>query len=164
MIRLLYNFFLFSQFHDFDRFTIHGAWPTEIDGSWHQYCYGGLPEFNETKIMTLEPRLKIDWPSKWESSYKFHEYEWAKHGTCANMTEFDYFSKILDTYDKYNINTLYDGKSAPDVTEITKLFFDRYQKELIIAEQKHKKAIEVRYCLDKQWIMIQCPESVFDIY
>lgn len=85
--------------------TIHGLWPQYNRTSWPMNC---KDNWNGTAITSLLPELNKYWPScygqKYEDPVGFWKHEWKKHGSCTNMTEFDYFNTTLMLY-KMN----YDG-------------------------------------------------------
>ena len=80
-------------------YSIHGLWPDYGNGTYPQYC-----KKVHFDIQTLKPimdDLICYWPEdkgKREGSFWRHEYE--KHGSCvfSEMTEYDYFKKVLDLY------------------------------------------------------------------
>lgn len=63
-----------------NRFTLHGVWPVQADGSQISYCPG---------------------KDKFSYSDKFR-YQWEKHGTCSELEFSDYFERSLDLAKKHS--------------------------------------------------------------
>jgi len=81
----------------YNYYTIHGLWPSQ------NYCTN--TPFSENKIKSIESELNKYWPScpKYHHTNKWlWTHEWTKHGTCTNMTEYDYFKSALDLRNKYS--------------------------------------------------------------
>lgn len=88
---------LFWQNH----LTTHGLWP--------QYAAGGppYPEFCTTEAFNASVPLEIGWEQMtvlWPNAIyaendpnydSFWEHEWTKHGTCSDLSQYDYFSLTL---------------------------------------------------------------------
>lgn len=82
-----------------ENFTIHGLWP--------QYDTNGYPSYCSTESFDPNVPLNIGWDTmvtyypdvKYEetsSDYdSFWEHEWDKHGTCSNLTQYDYFQQAI---------------------------------------------------------------------
>ena len=157
---VLFDFLIIALFHDLNRFSLHGAWPQRWDGSWPSFCGG--PPFNGTLLKNLEPRLHHDWPATWtHGDYKFHEHEYLKHGTCTGLTEHEYFRRALDTFDAYDINGFSISEYSPSASKIKREFQEKYEHDLIVSHEKHGRVVEVRYCVNKQWVLIDCPNIAF---
>lgn len=86
--------------------TIHGLWPQFSSGGYPQYC-GSDEEarLDLTVIARLAPRLAASWPDDKNTepqnplhTVEFYAHEWAKHGTCTNLTQLEYFTAALDTF------------------------------------------------------------------
>ncbi len=121
--QILYNLLLlFASIYNFNyynfallkcdqsaNFTIHGLWPTIDEYDWPQYC-NTSSYFNETAIEILQPELQSYWTSCYQTDLKFWGHEWLKHGTCTNLTEFEYFRKTLDLYYFVRDNRLIEEK------------------------------------------------------
>ena len=151
-----FDFYRFAQFHDGTTYTIHGSWPTREDGSWPEFCPG--PRFNQTQLQPLEVRLRRDWPNWFGSSQALHRHEYLRHGTCSGLTEFDYFSHCLDAYDSYDLNQIVPpSKLPPLVEDLTALFLHKYGVPLTVDRDRHGRASEVSFCLDKAWTLMACP-------
>lgn len=86
-------------------YSIHGLWPEITNTSWPQYC-NTSEHFNLTSLLPLVPEMKQYWYSCEESNPLFWKHEWLKHGTCTNMTEFEFFNKTLTLYRYVRTNDL----------------------------------------------------------
>ena len=87
------------------RFTIHGLWPENLDGTWPQFC--NTTPFNVTALHDILPLLKASWPSVFSKSASFWQHEWRRHGTCAMgkfATERDFFASVLQLDAQYDAN------------------------------------------------------------
>jgi len=89
--------------------TIHGYWPTysssRSGNKWPQCC-GTLQgvQMLDSVFHPLAARLRQLWPdfkrpNANSAANTIWDYEWGKHGTCADITQLDYFHATLDTAD-----------------------------------------------------------------
>jgi ribonuclease I len=86
------------------KFTIHGLWPENMDGTWPEFC--GHKPFSAKALQDLLPELRQEWPSVFQSSEHFWRHEWLKHGTCATAefpTEHLFFNMVLQLHKKYDL-------------------------------------------------------------
>lgn len=88
-------------------FTIHGLWPTRLDGSWPTNC-PFAPKFVSRNITDLIPILNKYWPSFKGPSVDFWAHEWNTHGTCAARlhqlsTEHAFFNYVTTTAQRTNL-------------------------------------------------------------
>lgn len=155
LVNTSWDFYKLAEFHDGTRYSLHGSWPSRSDGSWPEFCPG--PRFNQTQLLPLEPRLEEDWPNYYGSSLALHKHEYLRHGTCSGLSEFEYFSRCLDAYDRYSVNSLvYSSAEPPFGDRLAGLFFKKFGKRLSIDRWRHGRAKEVSFCLDKNWLLIDC--------
>jgi len=86
--------------------TIHGLWPSYFSSrngnKWPQCCRTrhGV-SMSPTVFQPLSPRLQQLWPDfkrphATSPRNSIWDYEWGKHGTCADTTQLDYFHTALD--------------------------------------------------------------------
>jgi len=82
-------------------FTLHGLWPENTDGSYPQSCTSekfntNIPnQIGWDTMTTYWPNVKA---TETSSAYDdFWEHEWSKHGTCSNLSQYDYFDKSIKT-------------------------------------------------------------------
>ena len=82
-------------------FTLHGLWPDGVGRQWPQYCAAAriVPPSLVRPMMCVTP------------SEQLIQHEWAKHGTCANLSIKDYFG--LGT-------RLYSGLRFPDMASLSR--------------------------------------------
>ena len=79
-------------------FTIHGLWPQYDANHWPQFCKG--QPFDLERLRPLLPKLRKEWHSYHGSDAHFWEHEWLKHGTCTGMNELQYFTCVIECYEK----------------------------------------------------------------
>jgi len=80
--------------------NVHGLWPS--DGSEDlNYCTD--EKFDPTQITKLQDQLTQFWNGLYSSADAFHEHEWTKHGTCANMKQEKFFSTVLELAQKLDV-------------------------------------------------------------
>jgi len=84
-----------------NNFTIHGLWPQYTSGD-------GYPSYCDSEAFDLDVIDEIGWTEmteKWpnvqsnpnDTDYdSFWEHEWDKHGTCIQLSQFDYFDAALN--------------------------------------------------------------------
>ncbi|ESO95646.1 hypothetical protein LOTGIDRAFT_76871, partial [Lottia gigantea] len=152
--------------------TIHGLWPSRIDGKEPKSC--GHIKFN---LKTLDPLmgdlLKL-WPNlfKYSSLDSLWRHEWNKHGTCAvsdnnTATEFLFFKKALDVFKKINISRVM--KNLNIVPSDTKLYsvrtisrglkkhFSGIEPIIMCLDIKNKTYLhQIQVCYDKEFNMVDC--------
>lgn len=83
-------------------YSIHGLWKKET-----QFCKND--SFELDTISSLIPTLNVVWYSCYDniqdryyySNVDFWKHEYNKHGSCFNISEFDYFNNTIDLYYKY---------------------------------------------------------------
>ena len=65
----------------FNKFTIHGLWPTFSNDSWPQYC-NQIP-IDSLRFKTIIPEMIREWSDNNQTADKLWNHEWTKHGTCS---------------------------------------------------------------------------------
>lgn len=160
--------------------TLHGLWPTRNDGSYPKFCKGHARKFNASEVQSLESQLLIKWPNLYptQSETSLWKHEWEKHGSCAVSVpsvsgEKKYFSAALGLHEKFPI---YDALRLQGVepTLSTTFSLDKimtaikkslsHNKRVQIHCLKDKKTKEwllgdIRICVDKEFLPIDCPEK-----
>lgn len=81
-------------------FSIHGLWPEYTPTTYPQFC-NSSNTFNISVIKPLFPQMMEDWRSCYGDTYLFWKHEWDKHGTCTDMSQFNFFNNTLFLYDSY---------------------------------------------------------------
>ena len=95
-----YEFAMLKCTDDARTWTIHGLWPQHNNTVWPEYCKGNI-SLNLDKIRSLIPKLNMYWTSCYGNNEDLWKHEWVKHGSCSNMTEFEYFNTTLELYKQY---------------------------------------------------------------
>lgn len=146
-----FNYYKLAEFRDDgDRWTLHGLWAERSADDWPEFCSG--PAFNETALLPLEPKLQHDWPNYHGSALALHRHEYNKHGKCTGLTELEYFTRTLDAYERYGLNGL-----SRRTEELGREFHSKYGTALTIDHRRHGRASEVSFCMDKEWVLMDCP-------
>lgn len=93
-----------------DKWSIHGAWPENNDGSWPQDCCTEKP-FNAALLKPIEAELIAHWKTLKSGSTNdvFWSHEYSKHGTCSVDSpllkdELAYFNNTLTAFKKLKID------------------------------------------------------------
>ncbi|XP_031101340.1 extracellular ribonuclease LE-like [Ipomoea triloba] len=98
-------------------FSIHGLWPTLLNGTWPEYCNPNTLH-DESKISDLIERLQSEWPTiscPSSNGSKFWKHEWEKHGTCSILDQYAYFESTLNIKDRVNfLQVLENAGIKPD--------------------------------------------------
>nr|GMD13486.1 Extracellular ribonuclease LE [Ipomoea batatas] len=98
-------------------FSIHGLWPTLLNGTWPEYCNPNTL-YDESKISDLIERLQSEWPTiscPSSNGSKFWKHEWEKHGTCSVLDQYAYFESTLNIKDRVNfLQVLENAGIKPD--------------------------------------------------
>nr|ABD49101.1 S13-RNase [Prunus avium] len=102
------------QHRPFQRFTIHGLWPSNYSNPRKpSNCNGS--QFDDRKVYPdLRSDLKRSWPDvEGGNDTKFWEGEWNKHGKCSEQTlnQFQYFERSHDMWMSYNITEVLKNAS-----------------------------------------------------
>lgn len=105
--------------------TLHGLWPDRCDGSYPQFCDNSMQLHNITSSLLaagetdLYQAMSTVWLDNRGHNEHFWQHEWNKHGSCYSTlkpacqadssesgsenvdTMIDYFSRILNTYNRF---------------------------------------------------------------
>jgi ribonuclease I len=117
---------------DNKNWTIHGLW---VD----YYKKEGYPEycrwvdFDIEKLKPIIGKLNQYWFSDMTTNSKFWKHEYIKHGSCTNMGELEYFSKVLELYKHATENKLQDKYNKNGIALIP------YGHEFLLKKVKTKK-------------------------
>lgn len=152
-------------------FSIHGAWPTNYDGTWPSFCNNSYP-FKWNEIQDLKSLLDVQWPSMTGPNPDFYKHEWEKHGTCSLdvlPNEHSYFSASAKT----NSNTgfaaclsragIKPSQTQPvSLTTLSNTLSNCVGKKvavgcLSVRGQLHFN--QVTLCLDRNFKAINCPST-----
>lgn len=88
-----------------NHFTLHGLWPQYSAGGYPQDCTSEAYDPNSAVVVGMDD-MTTYWP---EVEYdvtdpeytSFWNHEWTKHGTCAGLSQVDYFQTTIDLIKKY---------------------------------------------------------------
>ena len=84
-------------------FTVHGVWPEYKNGSWPSWC---ARDFRVEEIEGIMAQLFGVWPSFSGDTIEFWQHEWNKHGSCANMSELEYFGSALLWHKYFDLSAI----------------------------------------------------------
>ena len=88
-----------------ENFTLHGLWA--------QYDTTGYPSYCSTESFDSNIPIEIGWDtmttyypdvkySETDPDYdSFWEHEWDKHGTCSELSQYDYFQQAIELVETY---------------------------------------------------------------
>jgi ribonuclease T2 len=137
-------------------FVLHGLWPQYQNG-WPESC-----ETTESWV----PQETIDAMMAIMPSRKLIIHEWKKHGTCAGVSQADYFRAARLLYEKVKIPARYLSPTADVITTPEQLVTDfvKTNRDLtadMIAVQcgnarDRARLAELRICLDKRGSFATC--------
>ncbi|XP_071454497.1 ribonuclease Oy [Hetaerina americana] len=156
-----------------NEWTIHGIWPT-IYGTHEPGFCNSTWKFDENKIAPIEDELNTYWPNiqNGSSETSLWKHEWEKHGTCAASlpelnSELKYFQKGLEWVKNYNLSSILSqagispGAEGLKIQDIVNAVKSSTQKNPAVEcirdlETKEEYLLEIRICLDKQFMLIDC--------
>ncbi len=137
-------------------FVVHGLWP--------QY-QNGWPENCETRESWVEQK-EIDAMMPVMPSKKLIIHEWKKHGSCAGVSQSDYFRATRLLFEKVRIPARYLSPTADVITTPEQLVTDfvKTNRELtteMISVQcgnarDRARLSELRICLDRRGRFAAC--------
>ena len=137
-------------------FVVHGLWPQ------HQ---NGWPEFCDTKEGWVE-QPQIDAMMDIMPSKKLIIHEWKKHGSCAGVSQADYFRAVRLLFDKVKIPARYLSPTADVFTTPAQLVTDFVKTnrdlttEMISVQcgnaRDRARLSELRICLNKRGDFVRC--------
>ncbi|KAK6746251.1 hypothetical protein RB195_012392 [Necator americanus] len=159
--------------------SIHGLWPNYSNGSYPQFCDGVPRKFDAKLIESIEQRLTKMWPNLYpaKTTHSFWKHEWEKHGTCSQnlknlSSEFLYFFKTMELNSQFSVgaalrmaNIVPRGEPYPleEIKEAlrTGLSFGKNVQINCLRDKKTKQTLlgDVRMCLDKLFLPVDCPRS-----
>ena len=137
-------------------FVVHGLWPQHEQG-WPEYCEtreNWVDEKNIAAMMDIMP------------SRKLIIHEWKKHGTCAGVSQADYFRATRLLFEKVRIPARYLSPTADVITTPQQLVTDfvKTNRDLtadMISVQcgnarDRARLSELRICLDRRGSFAGC--------
>lgn len=137
-------------------FIVHGLWP-QFERGYPEYCAekpGRVARDIESELLDIVP------------SKALVQHQWKKHGTCANLSQSDFFDTLRSAREKIVIpdglrNTGTYRTVSP--VEVSKAFIDSnpgMERGGIAVTCDRRRLREVRICLTKELAYRTCPEVV----
>ena len=140
-------------------FVVHGLWPQYNQG-WPENCpttEAWVTQDNIDAMMGIMP------------SKKLIIHEWKKHGTCAGVSQSDYFRATRLLFDKVKIPARYLSPTADVITTPEQLVTDfvKTNKGLSVDmlsvqcgnSRDRARLSELRVCLDKRGNFAACGQN-----
>ena len=136
-------------------FVVHGLWP-QFESGWPEFCDSAeparVPDATVRQILDVMPSAGLV------------GHQWRKHGSCAGMSQQDYFSVVRAARDRINIPTRF-ARSAkrveiePDDVEADFIAANPTMPEDGIAVTCDGRFLrEVRICMTKELEFRSCAE------
>ncbi|XP_046908457.1 uncharacterized protein LOC124490034 [Dermatophagoides farinae] len=142
----------------FERWVIHGLWPENADNTWDQFCSN--QPLNQTVLNPIHERMLNIWPNllQGKTENSLWKHEWRKHGTCAKMTQFEYFNQTLNLYEEFDLDrALIEANIVPRSDR-------KYSRELFehaLHESINRKDFQLN---DPRNYILNCKEHENDSY
>jgi ribonuclease T2 len=137
-------------------FVVHGLWP-QFQKGWPQNCPTEEGWVTQDNIEAMMPVM----PSK-----KLIIHQWKKHGSCAGVSQGDYFKATRLLFEKVKIPARYLSPTADVITTPEQLVTDfvktnlRLSADMISVQcgnaQDQARLSELRICLDKRGSFAAC--------
>lgn len=137
-------------------FVLHGLWPQHERG-YPQDCSTSEREVSDAN---MQAALKLS-PSR-----QLVRHEWEKHGTCAGLSQDDYFAAAALAVDSVKVPKAYRSPAQPLVTtpnEVKRAFLDANRSipnDGLSATCSRNELAEVWVCLDKDLAPRTCSPEV----
>lgn len=138
-------------------FVLHGLWPQHERG-WPQFCSTAGP--SEVSDALVDEMLAV-MPSE-----RLIQHQWKKHGTCAGLSQDDYFAAAQLAREAVRIPKAYHAPARPLVTtanDVKRAFLDAnpaWPNDGISATCGRSQLDEVWVCLDKALHPRSCSAEV----
>ncbi len=137
-------------------FVLHGLWPQNERG-WPESCSTterDVSNANMTEALKLSPSAELV------------QHEWNKHGTCAGLSQDDYFAASALAVGSVNVPKAYRAPAQPLVTtpnDVKREFLDANRaipQDGLSATCSRNELAEVWVCLDKSLQPRSCSAEV----
>ncbi len=135
-------------------FVVHGLWP-QFERGYPDNCQTGEPDVTNATLRTLYDLMP---------SAGLIRYQWRKHGSCAGLSQDDYFSVLRAAREAVNIPPEYRRLDAyktldPDVAEAAFIEANPALPENGVAVTCDDRYLrEVRICMARDLAFRACPE------
>jgi ribonuclease T2 len=140
-------------------FVVHGLWPQYQQG-WPSQCPTEEDWVTQANIDAMMPIM----PSK-----KLIIHQWKKHGSCAGVSQADYFKATRLLFEKVKIPARYLSPTADVITTPEQLVTDfvKTNKNLSVEmlsvqcgnSRDRARLSELRICLDKRGSFAACGDN-----
>ena len=116
-----YDYYNLALFYGNNKFTIHGLWPARVVSfnTYPCFCPKNIIENSEDISIVDLKNLKNLANLYWSPEEQKHEYE--KHGSCTNMSEFDYIFKTISLYSLYKPSIILKQNRSYEYSELVNL-------------------------------------------
>ncbi|HWD13730.1 ribonuclease T [Pseudochrobactrum sp. sp1633] len=137
-------------------FIVHGLWP--------QYDRGFPESCDHRQANDLVPRDLVSELSDIMPSAGLMRHEWRKHGTCAGISQRDYFSTVQNAYQAVTVPPALRNVTSPRTVDpqlIEKAFIAAnpgLPADAIAVTCNRRRIQEVRICMDKGLKFRSCGE------
>ena len=127
-------------------FVVHGLWP-QFEGGWPEFCDTNEPR----RVPNALVRDYLDLIP----SAGLMGHQWRKHGSCAGLSQQDYFALVRAARERVAVPAAYRGPKAdtdvaPDTVERAFIAANPGMKEDGIAVScDNRRIADVRICLTK---------------
>ncbi|NOT41649.1 MAG: ribonuclease T2 [Alphaproteobacteria bacterium] len=138
-------------------FVLHGLWP-QYERGWPERCSTEEPRSVTDANMTATLKLS---PSR-----QLVQHEWEKHGTCAGLSQDDYFAAAALAVESVKVPKAYRSPAQPLVTTpnaVRRAFLDANSgipDDGLSATCGRNQLAEVWVCLDKNLAPRSCSAEV----
>jgi len=111
-------------------------------------------KFNPALISNQKEELATYWSGLYSSADAFHGHEWEKHGTCAKMTQPEYFhtvtqlAKGYDIYGALERNGITPG-GVYECEQIASVIRKEFEVSIISLMSKNGYLTELYLCVSK---------------
>jgi ribonuclease T2 len=140
-------------------FVVHGLWP-QFNQGWPQDCPTEEDWVVQQNIDAMLPIM----PSK-----KLIIHEWKKHGSCAGVSQSDYFKATRLLFEKVKIPARYLSPTADVITTPEQLVTDFVKTNLNLTadmlsvqcgnSQDRARLNDLRICIDRRGNFAPCGEN-----
>ncbi len=137
-------------------FVLHGLWPQNERG-WPEFCSTGERDVSDANMAAA---LKLS-PSR-----QLVQHEWEKHGSCAGLSQDDYFAAAALAVESVAVPKAYRSPPQPLVTTpnaVKRAFLDANSgipDDGLSATCSRNQLAEVWVCLDKNLQPRSCSAEV----
>ena len=136
-------------------FIVHGLWP-QFERGWPEFCDSSEPQRVPDAIVRQMADIM--------PSGGLVGHQWRKHGSCAGLSQSDYFSLVRAAWERVAIPAQFDDPdqritTSPDEVETAFIAVNAgMQADGIAITCEGRLISEARICLTKQLEFRSCPQ------